>query len=192
MINKYYKMRRVIPEMGYSSTHLPRRADGLRITTLMRVNESKIREEELVTNIIYQNKLNNKEEDERIANIIRENQHLNRDNIVTENTIESLKVDKITIKDEKTLSTKRHKIPKHIKTLVWKKYMGDNIVSGKCPCCKDQNIEITHFHCGHVIAESKGGDLNINNLRPICAPCNLSMGTRSMNEFSMEFFGWEV
>lgn len=186
-------MKRVIPEMGYASTYLPRRPDGQRITTLKRVNESKLREEEeLIANIMYQNKLNNKEEEERIANIIRQNQSIN--NIVIENTasVESLKVDKIIIKDEKTLCIKRHKIPKHIKTLVWRKYMGDNIVSGKCTCCKEESIKITHFHCGHVIAESKGGDLNINNLRPICAPCNLSMGTRSMNEFSMEFFGWEV
>jgi hypothetical protein len=172
--------------MGYSSTYLPRRADGQRITTLMHVNESKIREEELVANIIHQNKLNNKEEDERIVNIIRENQHLNRDNIVIENTTESLKVDKVTIKDEKSLYIKRKKIPKHIKTLVWKKYMGDNIVSGKCPCCKEQNIEITNFHCGHIKSVYSGGLNELENLLPICGGCNTSMGKKHWNEYEKE------
>ena len=40
--------------------------------------------------------------------------------------------------------------------------------------------------------KAKGGDMTITNLRPICASCNLSMGTRSMNEFTLEFFGWDV
>ncbi len=31
------------------------------------------------------------------------------------------------------------------------------------------------IHLDHVIPESKGGNLNINNLQPICARCNLSM-----------------
>ena len=43
-----------------------------------------------------------------------------------------------------------------------------------------------------VIAESKGGDTNIANLRPVCAACNLSMGVMSMNEFTTKFFGWSV
>lgn len=179
-------MKRLIPEMGYASTYLPRRPDGQRITTLKHVNESNFREEkELIANIMYQNKLNNKEEEERIANIIRQNQSINNVVIKNTETVESLQV-------EKAVHIKRKKIPKHIKTLVWKEYMGDNITIGKCVCCKKENIEITNFHCGHVIAESKGGDLTIKNLRPVCAPCNLSMGTRSMNEFSIEFFGWEV
>ena len=53
-------------------------------------------------------------------------------------------------------------------------------------------ISIRSFHCGHVIAESKGGDTNIANLRPVCAACNLSMGVMSMNEFTTKFFGWSV
>jgi len=27
------------------------------------------------------------------------------------------------------------------------------------------------FHCGHVIAEKYGGELNISNLKPICSKC---------------------
>jgi len=87
---------------------------------------------------------------------------------------------------------RRKKIPKHIKTLVWNKYIGPDNASADCVSCRTMKISNRSFHCGHVIAESKGGDMTINNLRPICDACNGSMGTRSMNEFTKEFFGWTV
>ena len=31
------------------------------------------------------------------------------------------------------------------------------------------------YHVGHDQPESKGGTLDINNIKPICARCNLSM-----------------
>lgn len=88
--------------------------------------------------------------------------------------------------------SRRKGIPKHIKTLVWNKYIGAATPSTKCLSCREELISIRSFHCGHVIAEAKGGDSTINNLRPICAPCNSSMGTMSMNEFTKTYFGWEV
>lgn len=90
------------------------------------------------------------------------------------------------------ISERRKKIPKAIRTIVWNKYIGAGLTSGRCMCCRSELISFNNWHCGHVIAESKGGDLNINNLRPICAPCNQSMGTRSMNEFTSEYFGWTI
>jgi hypothetical protein len=39
------------------------------------------------------------------------------------------------------------------------------------------------FHCGHVTAEANGGVTSIENLRPICKACNLSMRTENMEEF---------
>jgi len=93
---------------------------------------------------------------------------------------------------EEPLHLRRKKIPKHIKTLVWNKYIGPETASSDCMSCRTVKISNRSFHCGHVIAESKGGDMNINNLRPICEACNGSMGTRSMNEFTKEFFGWSV
>lgn len=76
-----------------------------------------------------------------------------------------------------------------IRTLAWNKYIGaDNAnANAKCISCKEERIDCRNFHCGHVLSESKGGDLTIANLRPICS--HLSMGTRSMNEFTLEFFG---
>jgi hypothetical protein len=94
--------------------------------------------------------------------------------------------------DKEPLHLKRKNIPKHIKTLVWGKYIGNDKPESKCYSCKHERIDIRNFHCGHVIAESKGGSLMLDNLRPICAPCNGSMGTMSMNEFTQQFFGWTV
>ena len=36
-------------------------------------------------------------------------------------------------------------------------------------------INVYDFHVGHDQPESKGGTLDVNNLKPICARCNLSM-----------------
>jgi hypothetical protein len=90
------------------------------------------------------------------------------------------------------LCMKKRSIPKHIRTLVWNKYIGADNANAKCVSCKEERIDCRSFHCGHVLSEAKGGDLTITNLRPICSHCNLSMGTRSMNEFTLEFFGWEI
>jgi len=38
------------------------------------------------------------------------------------------------------------------------------------------------FHVGHDKPESKGGKLNVDNLKPICARCNLSMS----NNFTIQ------
>lgn len=90
------------------------------------------------------------------------------------------------------LHVRRKKIPKAIRMHVWNLHIGSHKGEDRCMCCKEKKIDLSNFHCGHVIAESKGGDLTIKNLRPICAACNSAMGTRSMNEFTREFFGWEV
>lgn len=90
------------------------------------------------------------------------------------------------------LHIRRKNIPKHVKTMVWNVHMGIRNLEAKCFSCRAEKVDARNFQCGHVIAESKGGDMTIKNLRPICQPCNASMGTQSMNEFTMEYFGWEV
>ena len=45
-----------------------------------------------------------------------------------------------------------------------------------------------NFEAGHIIPESKGGSTHIENLLPICSPCNKSMGNRfTIHEFSKKF-----
>jgi 5-methylcytosine-specific restriction endonuclease McrA len=72
---------------------------------------------------------------------------------------------------------KKKKIPKAIREQVWVKYIGKKFNS-KCyiSWCKN-DISVFDFHVGHNIPESKGGKLTVNNLRPICARCNLSMSS---------------
>jgi hypothetical protein len=83
---------------------------------------------------------------------------------------------------------KKKKIPWNLRMMVWNKYMGVNAARGKCGCCKTAMISTFKFHCGHVVAECKGGPTNIDNLRPICDSCNLSMGDLDMNEFQKTYF----
>jgi len=79
-------------------------------------------------------------------------------------------------------STKKG-ISSTLKRLVWNRNIGEEIGKAKCSCCKSTDITQTSFHCGHVVAESKGGPTQVNNLKPICQNCNSSMGTRDMTDF---------
>jgi 5-methylcytosine-specific restriction endonuclease McrA len=91
------------------------------------------------------------------------------------------------IKTNKLLSYKKKTIPKTLKRMVWDKYVGADIGKTKCMCCKHEDIRQIEFHCGHIIAEANGGQTNIDNLRPICAQCNLSMGKMNMNVFMKKY-----
>jgi 5-methylcytosine-specific restriction endonuclease McrA len=74
-------------------------------------------------------------------------------------------------------STVKKKIPKAIRQQVWLKYNG-KIYENKCTIIWCQNIiSVFNFHVGHNVPESKGGGIEIENLRPICPNCNLSMGS---------------
>lgn len=75
-----------------------------------------------------------------------------------------------------------------LKEAVWAKFFTNNERSGPCVCCKANIITLFNHHCGHVVAESMGGATSIDNLRPICRTCNLSMGTRHMDEFQATLF----
>ena len=93
------------------------------------------------------------------------------------------------IKDETGLILKKRKrkrkknIPKTLKKEVWKKYIG-NKIKDLCFCCRINTINfMDNWSCGHIISEKNGGKTNINNLRPICTPCNLAMGTKNLYIF---------
>jgi 5-methylcytosine-specific restriction endonuclease McrA len=98
------------------------------------------------------------------------------------------KVEKIE-KVEKVKNVKRKKksIPKKIKTLSWNTYIGEEIGMTECLCCKTTKITQLNFHCGHIVSDKNGGSIKVNNLRPICAECNLSMGSKNMDEFMNEY-----
>tara|TARA_B110000285_G_scaffold7476_1_gene7753 strand:- start:2039 stop:2335 length:297 start_codon:yes stop_codon:yes gene_type:complete len=70
---------------------------------------------------------------------------------------------------------KKASIPKALREQVWIQTMG-KIFENKCYVhwC-DNIINVFDFHVGHDKPESGGGTLEITNLKPICARCNLSM-----------------
>jgi len=76
---------------------------------------------------------------------------------------------------------KKLSIPKKLKERCWRMYVGDKL-DGKCYSC-EEHIKFSGFHTGHVLSEYDGGTINIKNLRPICAPCNLSSGVMNLDEF---------
>jgi 5-methylcytosine-specific restriction endonuclease McrA len=83
--------------------------------------------------------------------------------------------------------TIKHKtrIPKNIRDAVWIKYHNDS-TNGKCYTC---NTDINYFkgwHCSHVIAEANGGLVEVENLRPCCKKCNLSMRTKNLYDYIIE------
>lgn len=85
-------------------------------------------------------------------------------------------------KNKKEKSKKKNKkgknkaiIPKALREQVWLKIFGESF-KHKCyvSWCSNE-INVFDFHVGHDKPESKGGSLDVNNLKPICARCNLSM-----------------
>lgn len=81
-------------------------------------------------------------------------------------------------------------IPKPLREQVWRK--DNKNITSICPICNQNEITAFNFECGHIIAESKGGALTIDNLRAICGSCNKSMGTRNMNEFRNCIWGKSI
>jgi 5-methylcytosine-specific restriction endonuclease McrA len=85
----------------------------------------------------------------------------------------------------KKTRARKQAIPARLREAVWTTYM-DKVFEGKCTVlwCKNR-ITVFDFQCGHDIPESKGGATTIQNLKPICARCNLSMGNRySLEEWN--------
>jgi hypothetical protein len=81
------------------------------------------------------------------------------------------------------IKKKKKSISSTIKKLVWNTNIGEEKGKSKCLCCKSTEITQMSFHCGHIIAESNGGETIVSNLKPICQNCNSSMGSKNMNEF---------
>lgn len=101
---------------------------------------------------------------------------------------------KITPKQETLLKKKapvecvnKVHIPKKVRTDVWNTFIGPSIPIHKCLCCLKTTICMTDFQVGHVVSEHDGGNLNIDNLRPICASCNISMGTTNMKDYVLKY-----
>ena len=89
------------------------------------------------------------------------------------------------VQEEKT--QKRRSIPKRIRSLVWKAHFGE-AMTGSCFCCRKVLEALDDWHAGHIIAHANGGRDNVDNLRPVCISCNLSMGTENMDDFKQRCY----
>ncbi len=86
-------------------------------------------------------------------------------------------------KEIKTQKKKKEKIPSTVRKIVWNTYIGKDKTIGNCLCCDAEEISNTNFECGHIKSEKNGGEITIENLRPICGHCNKSIGSNNMDEF---------
>lgn len=92
----------------------------------------------------------------------------------------------IVIEDDDKPYKKKH-IPLVVKRKVWDKWVGRSIGTTLCQCCKLSEISQMSFHCGHVLSEKNGGEICVDNLRPICQSCNSSIGTENMLIFIKKY-----
>ena len=71
-------------------------------------------------------------------------------------------------KEQNPTFTLKKSIPKEIRWEIWER---DNFTCLFCETRRDLTID-------HIIPESKGGTLNINNLQTLCRSCNSRKGIR--------------
>lgn len=67
---------------------------------------------------------------------------------------------------------------------LWAHWMGPSVDEAKCPLC-DETIKRTSpcWHASHVVAAANGGETVLENLRVLCAKCNLSMHDEHMRDY---------
>jgi len=76
-------------------------------------------------------------------------------------------------------------IAKAVRKALWIESFG-NEEYGKCCCCKGQITRST-FHAGHIESAFNGGKPIIENLIPMCAECNVSIGKKNLKTFMLEY-----
>ena len=74
--------------------------------------------------------------------------------------------------------THKQSIPKAMREQLWIRNCG-KVFEHKCyvDWC-DNIITVFDYHVGHDQPESKGGELKLDNLKPLCSRCNLSMSNK--------------
>ena len=95
-------------------------------------------------------------------------------------------------KGSSTKPNERKPIPKAVRNQSWDSWIGKKVGEAPCYCCRMNMISKAHFHCGHVIADTDGGESKVENLRPICSECNLSMGAMHMQQYCKKHYRDEL
>lgn len=87
----------------------------------------------------------------------------------------------------KKINSKEKRVPKKLKIEIWNKFIGKKHGIGSCYVCNDE-IDSKHFEAGHIKARAKGGETTIENLRPVCEPCNKSIGSMNMDDYKDKYY----
>ncbi len=106
---------------------------------------------------------------------------------ITDKLYSSVTNPKIQQKTENTevkpIKKTKAKIPQAVRTACWDKWIGREKGVAKCLCCNINEISQSNFACGHVVSDHNGGEITVENLKPVCTSCNSSMGTKNMDQF---------
>ena len=84
-------------------------------------------------------------------------------------------------------SVRRRQIPQSVRVSVWDREFGAHARVGKCTVCR-RPIDLFSFQAGHIVSQAAGGSDALNNLTPLCAACNQSMGAENLNEFRARYY----
>jgi len=109
-------------------------------------------------------------------------------NMKCTNTYDS-KIEKSSYKSSKISPDKnvakktRQHVPQPLKAACWNKWIGRDNGIAKCFCCNLNEITQLNFQAGHIISQHDGGEMSVDNLRPVCGSCNSSMGKKNMEKF---------
>ena len=91
--------------------------------------------------------------------------------------------------------TDKNKIEPRKREALWKKEYG-LLISHKCPITFCQNTMIcgkkNGWHAGHIVSERHGGSKELTNLKPICAQCNQSMGSKDWKDYDSSSLAMNV
>jgi 5-methylcytosine-specific restriction endonuclease McrA len=84
-------------------------------------------------------------------------------------------------------------VPKSVRDEVWRRFGGGTSTTSVCQVCEISTISYlcgsgSKAVLGHVQSHSLGGTGEVDNLRPICANCNSTMGTQNMFAFKASKF----
>ena len=135
------------------------------------------------------NEQKKKLEDDRIKNLEKENNESKKVISELEKKLELITSNLFMHKNNEdncinvSVKTTKKQVSKALKIAVWNRYIGINKGTAECLCCEYNIISQSSFHCGHIVAEAKGGKMDITNLIPICELCNTSMGTTNFYDF---------
>lgn len=82
---------------------------------------------------------------------------------------------------ESLCTKKRKTIPSKVRDTVWRRSFGAT-KDGTCYVCSCSLTDLT-FECGHIQSVKEGGADTVDNLVPICGPCNRSMGSEHLEAY---------